>query len=92
VASTELTMSELVEVELVEGPAVFALNSELRSFGYLLICDRCKDSREPIGAILVIPGPCATPVGNKCQNYVGKWFKETLLVSRKANLGRLGVS
>jgi hypothetical protein len=60
VASTELTMSELVEVELVEGPAVFALNSELRSFGYLLICDRCKDSREPIGAILVIPGSGAS--------------------------------
>jgi hypothetical protein len=60
VASTELTMSELVEVELVEGPTVFALSSELHSLGYLLTCDRCKDSREPISAILVIPGSGAS--------------------------------
>ena len=59
-ASTELTMSELVEVELVEGPALFALSSELRNFGYLLTCDRCKDSREPISSILVIPGSGAS--------------------------------
>lgn len=59
-ASTELTMGELVEVELVDGPAVFALSSELRGFGYLLTCDRCKDSREPISAILVIPGSGAS--------------------------------
>ena len=65
--STDLTMSELVEVELVEGPVVFALSSELRNFGYLLTCDRCRDSRELISAILVFPaggaswalcGPC----------------------------------
>ena len=59
-ASAESTMSELVEVELVEGPAVFALSSELRNFGYLLTCDRCKDSREPISSILVIPGSGAS--------------------------------
>ena len=66
-ASTELTMSELIQVELIEGPAVFALSSELRNFGYLLTCDRCRDSGELISAILVIPdsseswalcGPC----------------------------------
>ena len=65
--SIDLTMSELIEVELVEGPVIFALSSELRNFGYLLTCDRCKDSRELISAILVIPadgaawalcGPC----------------------------------
>ena len=63
----DLTMSEFIEVELVEGPAIFALSSELRNCGYLLTCDRCKDSRELISAILVIPaggtawalcGPC----------------------------------
>jgi hypothetical protein len=68
VASTDLTMSELIEVELVEGPAFCAaLSSELRNFGYLLICDRCKNSSELISAILVLPasgaswalcGPC----------------------------------
>jgi hypothetical protein len=67
VTSSDLTMDELIGVQLVEGPALFALSSELRSFGYLLTCDRCKDSRELISAILVIPligaawalcGPC----------------------------------
>ena len=66
-AATDLTVSELVEVELVEGPNVFALSSALRNFGHLLTCDRCKDSGELIGAILVIQpsgtwwalcGPC----------------------------------
>ena len=52
--SADLTISEFIEVELVEGPAVFALSSELRNFGYLLTCDRCKDSRELVSAILVI--------------------------------------
>jgi hypothetical protein len=56
VTSSDLTMSGLVEVELVEGPALYALSSELRSFGYLLTCDRCKDSRELVSGILVIPG------------------------------------
>jgi hypothetical protein len=61
VASTDLTMSELVEVELVEGPALLAaVSSELRNFGYLLTCDRCKNSRELISAILVIPGSGAS--------------------------------
>ena len=54
-ASTDLTMSELIEIELVEGPELSDLSSELRDFGYLLTCDRCKDSRELISAILVIP-------------------------------------
>jgi hypothetical protein len=54
VSSSDLTMSGLIEVELVEGPALFALSSELRNRGYLLTCDRCKDSRELISAILVI--------------------------------------
>ena len=54
--SIDSTMSELIEVKLVEGPTIFALSSELRNFGYLLTCDRCKDSRELISAILVIPG------------------------------------
>ena len=53
-AATDLTMNDLIEVELVEGPSVFALSSEVRDFGYVLTCDRCKDSREPISAILVI--------------------------------------
>jgi hypothetical protein len=57
VASTDLTMSELVEVELVEGPALLAaVSSELRNFGYLLTCDRCKNSSELISAVLVLPG------------------------------------
>jgi hypothetical protein len=55
VAYTDLTMDELLQVEVVEGPAVAALSSELRNVGYLLTCDRCKDSRELISAILVIP-------------------------------------
>jgi hypothetical protein len=68
VDSIDLTMSELVVVELVEQPALLAaMNSELRNFGYLLTCDRCKNSRELIRAFLVIPacgaswalcGPC----------------------------------
>ena len=66
--STDLTISELIEVELVEGPAFLAaLSSELRSLGYLLTCDRCRDPHELISAILVLPageaswalcGPC----------------------------------
>ena len=58
--ATDLPMSELIEVELVEGPAVFALSSEFRSFGYLLTCDRCKDPLEVISAILVIPASGAS--------------------------------
>jgi hypothetical protein len=56
VTSSDLTMSGLIEVELFEGQELFALTSELRSFGYLLTCDRCKDSRELVSGILVIPG------------------------------------
>ena len=62
-------MSELVEVELLEEPALLsAMSSELRNDGYLPTCDRCKNSCELISAILVIPaargaswalcGPC----------------------------------
>ena len=74
--STDLTMSELIEVELVEGPALCAaLSSELRNFGYLLTCDRCKDSSELISAILVLPaggaswalcGPCMRQMPKSC--------------------------
>jgi len=50
-----------VEVELLEEPALLsALSSELRNFGDLLTCDRCKDSRELIGAILVVPAAGAS--------------------------------
>ena len=58
--STDLTMGDFIEVELVEGPAVSMLSSELRNFGYLLTCDRCKDPGELISAILVIPASGAS--------------------------------
>ena len=54
--SIDLTMSELVGFELIEEPAFLAaVSSELLNVGYLLTCDRCKDSRELISAFLVIP-------------------------------------
>lgn len=59
--SIDLTMSELVAFELVEEPALLAaVSSELLNSGYLLTCDRCKDSRESISAFLVIPACCAS--------------------------------
>jgi len=68
VSSTDLTLNELVEVELVEGPALLAaVSSELRQAGYLLTCDRCRNSDELICAVMVLPalraywalcGPC----------------------------------
>ena len=71
--SIDLTMSELIEVELVEGPVIFALSSELRNFGYLLTCDRCKDSRELISAILVIPaGGAAWALCGPCMRQIPK--------------------
>ena len=66
--SIDLTMSELVSFELVEDPALLAAVSfKLLNSGFLLTCDRCKDSLESISAFLVIPacgaswalcGPC----------------------------------
>ena len=54
-AFTDLTLSEFVEVNLFEEPALLAaMSSELRNSGYQLTCDRCRDSRELISAVLVI--------------------------------------
>jgi hypothetical protein len=46
---------ELVEVKIVEAETFFAgVSAELRNIGSLLTCDRCKDSRELICAVLVV--------------------------------------
>ena len=55
--STNLTLSELVEVELFDAPALLAaVSSELRNSGYQLTCDRCRNSRELLSAVLVLSG------------------------------------
>ena len=46
---------ELVEVEIVQAQDFFAaMGAELPNLGALLTCDRCKDSRELICAVLVV--------------------------------------
>ena len=49
----------LSELSWSKSPLLVAVGSESRNFGYLLTCDRCKDSSGLISAFLVIPAGCA---------------------------------